>query len=204
MFDQCPEQFRHIYLLKTYKKAPFESGVDIHKLMEARFRYNQPLPAELAHVEPMAKSFAAAGKPESEVSLAVDRNLQPAKSYDGWLRGKWDLVLRWPERHKAFIGDWKSGKVRETVDQIEIGALLLFAADNQIDEVNGANLWIGNGKAKLGVPYRIKRSDNRWPKWLARMTTIEKLNPAEPWEMRESGLCGWCPVAVCPHFKGSR
>ena len=203
LFDQCPEQHRHIYMLKTYKKAPYDPGVDIHKLMEARFRYSQPLPPELAHVEPMAQSLIAQGKPECEVSLGIDRDLKPAKSYDAWLRGKWDVILRWPDRARAFVGDWKSGKIRETADQLEIGALLLFAADAKIEEVHGANLWIGNGKAQLGIPYHFKRTDSRWPKWIARMTTIEKLNPNEPWEMRESALCGWCPVAVCPNYKGA-
>ena len=201
-YDSCPEQARHLYVLRTYKKE-WPAGIDIHKSMENRFRYGQSLPPELSHAEPLAVSLERQGKPECEVSLAVDRDLRPAKSYDGWLRGKWDVVLRWPDKARAFIGDWKSGKIRETVDQIEIGALLLMAADPRISEVHGANFWIGNGKAQLGVPYTIKRSESRWPKWLARMATIEKLDRNEPWEMRESALCGWCPVKVCPHYRGA-
>lgn len=203
-FDTCPEQYRQIYLLRAYRKtfAKQQDGIDDHKLLEHRLRYQQPLPAPLAKAEPLAASLERSGKPEVELSLAVNQHLQPVGFWDGYLRGKYDVVLRWPEQRRAFIGDWKSGKVRETDEQLEIGALLLLQNDARIDIVQGVNIWLQ--LPKLGQPYTFRREekDALWVKWLRRMGTIEKLDPGQEWEKRESGLCGYCPVKVCQHYRG--
>ena len=201
----CPEQYRLIYLLKDFKKSytpESGAGVDIHRAAEMRLRYQQPLPASLAKLEPYVASIERAGKPECEVSLGVTRDLKPSGFSKGYLRGKFDVIVRWPEQRRAFIGDWKSGKIRESSDQLEIGALLLMANDETIDWVTGANIWLQ--KPGPGTPYKFLRRDlsTTWLKWLKRMETVEKDDPAKEWEKRESALCGWCPVQSCTYYRG--
>lgn len=208
--DVCPEQMRQIYVLRAYKNsyAQLKGGIDDHKEMEQRLRYKQPLPAPLQKAEPLVVALEQRGEPKVEVSLAVDRNLNAIGFWDGWLRGKYDVIVKLTAQ-RGFMGDWKSGKIRESSDQLELGALLWFASDPELQEVTGANIWlqtpVPSAKPKLGTPYVFRRDESgpRWAKWIARMTTIEKRDPAREWERRESPLCGWCPVKVCPHYRGA-
>lgn len=203
-YDNCPEQARHTYVLRTYKKTwSVKGGIDIHKAIESRFRYKEPLPVELAHVEPTLASLERRGKPKVEVSYAVDRELKPVGFWDGWLRGKYDIVLHEKGHPRAFIADHKSGKVRESSDQLEIGAMLMMKTDPAVETVTGVNLWLAAPKI-LGTPYIFHRDymGPKWAKWLARMNTIEQQDPTQEWERRDSVLCTWCPVQVCPHYRG--
>lgn len=201
--DNCPEAARQLFIIKKYKKSyTVQGGIDDHKVLEARLRYQEPLPAPLAKAEPLVASLERNGTPEVEVSLAVNRDLSPTGFWDGWLRGKYDVITRAVK--SAFIGDWKSGKVRESQDQLEIGALLLMATHPQIDTVVGANIWLGLQTPKLGTPFTFKRAENeqRWLKWVRRIQTIERRDPNVEWEKRSGPLCKFCPVQSCLYYKG--
>ena len=102
---------------------------------------------------------------------------------------------------RALLADWKTGKRRESPDQLELGALLTFANDERIQEVTGVNVWLHHGG--LGTPYVFWRADPwRWIPWLRKMGDIEKKDPAAEWERKPSGLCLYCPVKVCPEYRG--
>lgn len=203
--EQCPEKMRHIYILKDVKVsyATSQDGIDHHKVLEQRLRYRQPLPQEIAKAEPYVASLEKAGPVEVELSLAVDRALQPSGFWTGYLRGKYDVVVRWPEQRRAFIGDWKSGKIYEKADQLEIGAMLLIANDPGIDSVIAANLWLQ--KPGPGIPYHFARRqlEPLWVKWSRRMSVIEQADPAMEWEKRDGPLCAYCPVVECQHNRSA-
>ena len=203
--ENCPEAARHLFVLRDFKKSwTTAEGIDIHKLLEQRLKAKQPLPDALRHAEPMVLSIEKhADKPiEVEVSYAVDRNLQPTGFWTGYLRGKYDVVVRYPQERRACILDWKSGKVRESSDQLELGALLLMANDPQIDQVSGVNAWLQ--KETIGTTYTFKRTEKGplWAKWLARMNAIEKRDASVEWEKREGPLCAYCPVKTCTYYRG--
>jgi hypothetical protein len=201
----CPEAARQLFIIKEFKKTwTVKGGIDDHKELEKRLKYQQPLPAPLAKAEPLVRSLEQSGPVGAEISYAVKRDLTPTSFWDkgAFLRGKYDVVLKWPDKQRAFIGDWKSGKVRESEDQLELGALLLMASEPQVQEVTGVNLWLQ--VPKLGTPYKFTRPDQgpRWAKWLARINAVEKRDPKVVWEKREGALCSYCPVKVCEHYRG--
>lgn len=79
------------------------------------------------------------------------------------LRGKYDVVVRNHEKRKALMADWKTGNDRyENPLQLEIGALLLFAADPEIDTVVGLNVYTRT--AKPGRTYAFQRAETS-PRW---------------------------------------
>lgn len=202
-FDNCPEAARHLFILRDYKKSyTVEEGIDIHKAMESRIRYQHALPQPLAIMEPYVQSLERAGQPIPELSLAVTKDMRPSGFWvdQAYLRGKFDVVLR--TGPTAFLGDWKSGKVREASDQLEIGAMLLMATYPEIEQVVGANIWLK--KPGPGTPYSFHRKtlDTTWLKWLKRMQAIESKDSNVPWETRDSPLCNYCPVSVCSHNPG--
>ena len=199
----CPEAMRQIYVLRAYKKTwTVQGGIDEHKVLEDRLKTKTPLPPSLAASERYVQALEARGTPvEVELSLAVDRSLHPVDFWSkaAWLRGKYDVRLLAPPR--ALLADWKTGKRRESPDQLELGALLTFANDERIQEVTGVNVWLHHGG--LGTPYIFRRDeDMRWIPWLRKMGDIEKKDPAAEWERKPSGLCLYCPVKVCPESRG--
>ena len=200
----CPEAARHLFVLRDFKKSyTVAGGIDAHKVLETRLKDKTPLPPELAASERYVQSLEARGAPvEVELSLAVDRVLQPVDfwSKQAYLRGKYDVRIVSPPR--ALLGDWKTGKVRESPDQLEIGALLTFANDPRIEEVTGVNIWLAAGK--LGTPYVFRRLEKGapWARWIRKMHDIEQKDPAAVWETKPGPLCSYCPVKVCRFYRG--
>lgn len=203
-YEICPEQARGTYVTRQWKRsydAKADGGVDAHKAFEQRIKYRIPLPVPFEHAEPFVQSFERMGAVEPEVQLAIDRNVQPVDFWDGWLRGKFDVVIRWRDKRKAFVSDWKTGKPRESHDQLELGALLLMANDSTVDTVTGVNVWLKT--RHLGSPYTFTRAtvDRLWAKWIAKMQAVERLDRNQEWEKRPGPLCNWCPVKSCEHYR---
>ncbi len=200
-YEVCPEQARSTFVTKKYKKTyTVAPGIDIHKAIESRLKGKTPLPEPFAKVETFIKSMSNIGIIECEVPLAVDRALRPVTFWDptAWFRGKFDAIVR--HGRSAFIGDWKTGKVREKADQLERGALLLMASDLAVQEVQGANIWLSTGK--VGTSYKFTRRSTLWTKQIVLMETIEKLDPEVPWARRQGPLCSYCPCQDCPNYLG--
>lgn len=203
-FDNCPEAMRQLYIVKEFKKVytpAISGGIDTHDAIDKYLKRQAPLPADLARAQPFVASFEKLGNVESEVSFGVDREWRPADFWTAHLRGKFDVIARVPEKRRAVIGDWKDGNVREKPDQLEIGAALLMANDPTIDEVIGFNIWLKVGQ--LGTKYTFKRGDGATAKLTRKMWNIETLDPKVEWGKRQSGLCGYCPVKSCEHYKGA-
>lgn len=206
-FDTCPEQMRHLYIVKKFKKSwtpEKDGGIDAHAVLEQRIKLQRPLPSELASAEALVASFERMGSVEAEVSLAVNRDLKPTAFFDKnvWFRGKYDVVLSWPEKARAFIGDWKTGKVRESSEQIERGALLFLRSFSWAKTVAGANIWLQTGKPGTLYKFRREDADHRWAKLIKKMLDIEALDEKVSWERKASPLCPYCPVADCPNYRG--
>src|SRR5690242_16958733 len=99
-YNVCPEQARGAFVTRQWKKsfAQVDGGIDAHRVIEDRLKTRKPLPAQIAHAEPFVQSFERMGTVEAEVQLAVDRQVQRTGFWDGWLRGKFDVVVRWRDR----------------------------------------------------------------------------------------------------------
>lgn len=201
-YNVCPESARQQFVTRRFKKTfEVKDGIDIHREIEARVKQSVPLPSHSANVEPYIKSFEKQGELNVEVPLAVDRMMRPvafwSKLIEPYLRGKFDVFVRRGSR--AVLADWKSGKKREKPDQLEIGALLLFENEPEIETVTGVNVWLKT--QELGQPYVFHRRDKgmAWARWIAKMKGIEALEPNKEWPKRQGPLCNWCPVTECEH-----
>lgn len=202
-YENCPEAMRQIYILKAFKKTytnERDGGIKTHDVLDAHFKRGTPLPPELARAQPFVASFERMGKVESEVQFGVDHMWRPMNFWDAWLRGKFDVIARVPEKRKAVIGDWKDGNLRESKDQLEIGAHLLMQNDETIDEVTGFNIWLKVGQ--LGTPYTFRRGDGAVARLTKKLRDIETLDAKVEWEKRQGPLCRWCPVKTCQHYAG--
>lgn len=201
-YENCPHAFHDRYVLRTkYPDTQDQAaGIAKHALLQHRIEDKSALPAELASAEPMIASLERRGPLHAEMKLAIDRDFT-AHGFFGaapWVRAVTDLVCVMPEM-TLFVGDWKTGKVRETDTQLLINAITLMALWEKVERVIGANLWLRVGK--VGTPYVWRRED--LPAMRARLMGLTgPIESATTFPKKPSPLCGWCPVVTCEHNPG--
>lgn len=208
-YENCPRQAYERYWLKIPVPETDEMalGKQIHKHLENRLLFgldNNPLPTPLEPLEPICRSLEVRGVPETELKIAVSRDLTDTGFFDGdaYLRGVIDVRLLDAGREGAFILDWKTGKNREADKeplQLMICAAMTFAAEPTVQHVMAANCYTKT--AQLGQAHSWRRSElpDLWRTILPLIHEIEQAEFDGKWPERPSGLCGWCPVKNCQH-----
>lgn len=203
-FDNCPESMRQQYITKKFKRAftpQITNGVDAHAELDKRVKREATLPPPLQNAEKFVQALERHGAPESEVALGVNHFWEPVSFWDGWLRGKFDVIVRNHSTRKALVGDWKTGKVYEKADQLAIGAHLLMQSDPEIDTVVGMNFWLAADQ--IGAPYTFTRGDGVTARLTKKLRDIEARKMDVEWEKRQGPLCAYCPVVICQHHRGN-
>lgn len=193
----CPEKFHHKYVLKDLppevKTPEQQRGINDHAAVELAAQERRPVNAMLASILRMAEGKDLV----TEHKLGVTSSLAPTGFWaaDVWGRGVVDIGVIGAT--SAFLGDWKTGKVKEKPLQGEIFSLMGFVHYPAVQEITFANLWLKT--MKPGQPRTYQRAD--LPRLLA--TAMEKVRPIETaietdsYPMRPGPLCGWCPVLTC-------
>ena len=199
--DNCPHQLDQRSIAK---KIPFVStpemdwGNQCHDALEHRvLPGRKQLPESMRHFEPMVAQFD--GYPvRAEARLAVNRNWEPVDYFakDVWGRGRADLVII--NETTAYIGDWKSGNVRENPGEIKMHAALLAMKYPQIETFKGQYLWLKEMRA--GELYDLSDIDGTCDEIEELYAKIMHDREFDAFEKRPSGLCGWCPVEDCEHY----
>lgn len=198
--DVCPHQYYHRYILKDLpfeKTAAMDYGNKVHEAMELRVGAKKPLHPDFAQWEPFAEPFDhVPARCELKLGLS-DRGA----SCDFWakdvlLRGKVDVTV--VQGHKAYIADWKTGNSNyEDRFELDVGALLLHAANLTLKEIKGHYVWLKNNK--LGQSYDLSDTAATWRKVNEIVKNIERDRARGEFEKRQGPLCGWCDVLECEH-----
>lgn len=208
-YGSCPKQYHEVTILKNYPFVKGELqfwGDRVHKALELRVRDDTPLDKELAVLEPLGARFAAMKATHTvlcEQKMAVTKDLKPTEYFakDVWIRAVGDIIIISKDGKKAFIGDYKTGKKKYTL-QLDLMALVLKCYYPDLEEITAAFIWL------KGEPMTTKRFDVRTPKAIANilakftprlkeMIHSEKtgIYPAKP-----SGVCKqWCAVTKCAY-----
>lgn len=202
-FEICPKQYYHKYILKEKEPetAVTVHGTEVHKALEERLRDKKPLPVHYKEYESLAGSiekFAEGGELFVEYPLALGKDFKPVGFFDGgvWGRGKADVVIK--KGPKLWVGDWKTGKIREKGFQMSVFAAFLFKMFPGVTDIFGNNIWLNDNK--LGTNYKFSRHgvDQLWLDILYKIGRIELVAERENFPPKQSGLCGWCSVKSCP------
>ena len=205
-FENCPKQYYHRYILR--EKEPetevTKHGTAVHKALEDRLRdhVKKPLPDAYATYEKLAggvEKAAEGGLLMVELPLALDKSFQPCHFFgkEVWGRGKADVCIL--KGKKLWTGDWKTGKVREKIFQLQIFAAFLFKMFPLVDEIHANNLWLQANK--IGENYKFTRAGESsiWQEILHKIGRVELAAEKDSFEPKQSGLCGFCSVKTCPH-----
>lgn len=200
-FETCPKRYAHI---KVYRDVVDVSGEEanwgkiVHKHLEDRIAHGTCLPVSLEPYEklvaPIVKSTGTTILAEQQ--LAVDNRLQPVKWDDpaAWCRGIVDLGVLSPNKSKAVLLDWKTGKRKTDTDQLKLFAGLAFSHYASINVVRTGFVWLKEGKTDIET-FERKDVPVIWQGFDPRVKRMERAYVDNKFPPKPSGLCRkHCPV----------
>ena len=200
--DICQYQTFHRYIAKTIKfvETPeIKFGNEVHKAFERRIGGGVPLPVNMQQWEPFARPFDGQGaKVETQLGLTADGRATRYFGDDVRYRVKIDVNVI--KGTTAYIADFKTGGSKyEDPFELEVGALHLHALHPTLTKIVGNFIWLKENR--LGQTYDLSDTKATWNKVTGIMKSMETARANDDWPKRPSGLCGWCPVKDCEHWR---
>jgi len=200
LYENCPLRYYRQRVKKDVvdKGGPASiAGDRIHKQLEDRIAHGTELPEETAHNEPLIRKLEKYKNWTliAEQELALDKKLKPTGWWDedAWFRGKIDVLLLNEDQTKAVVLDWKTGKRRPDMFQMEIFAAMVFAHYNSVQNVETTLVWLKDRAVdKLSVSR--KERGFIWQEILKKVKRVEKSLEHDTWPAKPSGLCPYCPA----------
>lgn len=207
-FVNCPRAFHAKRVVKTVKQDETEAmiwGKWVHKQFENRqVEGGGSLDLQLAEHEPLMDELAAQpGAHYTEQRYALNRQLAPCEffSKDVWHRGiiDWHAVAY----QSARVMDYKTGKPHTKFKQLMLDALWIFAEYPDVIEVSVAFYWTKTCALAPQI-YRRAEIPTLWDQFVPDLKQYAEAFETDTWQPRPSGLCGWCPVTTCEHWRRRR
>ena len=198
LYFTCPRQYD---LTKNKKVIPYTEteatmwGSEVHAALENYILCpaDMPLDKKFANYQKYAdKIKAMGGQLFIERKVALTRNLTPTDFEDenAWCRGILDVCV--VDGDKAFVADWKTGKMRPDSDQLRLFAGFVMRLHPEVNQVKTAYIWLNHRRATTET---YKRSDlsGIWQHFINKSEKMEASYEKNRWVPKPSGLCnGWC------------
>ena len=205
-FETCAKRYAHYNVLKDVNEPETDQqreGKDLHKVFEDYLigrRTDLPLGFG-PHRGLLDKVKAAPGKLYGEQKLAITSSFLPctyfSKNPPAWFRTIIDIAI--VNGDVARIFDWKTGKVKENITQLQLMAAALFAHDPNIQRIKSALVFVNQGHIE---PAEFVREDlaEIWGEVLPRVKRMEKARSQTEFPPKPGGLCKrYCAVTSCAH-----
>jgi len=195
LFENCPLRYKEQRVTKSVVDKGHEASIHgdrIHKSIEARIKSNTALPQDMEAYEPIVASVVNSvgnGLLEVEKELTITSNMVPCGWWDAeaWLRSKLDILL--VKGPSANVMDWKTGKRRTDMFQMELFAAQVFLHYPEVEKVKTTLVWFKENKTDSEVFYR-KDSSALWANVLGKIERIEKALEYDNWPAKPSGQIG--------------
>lgn len=203
-YELCGKKYFHLYVAKDVKDEDSSFSADgkiVHDAMKGRVCDNKPLPLQLRNYEKIAARFAAIdGEKHGEMKLAVNRKFEPVGYFDPdvFVRVVIDLAI--VQDKSAIVVDWKTGKVKDDPTQMGLNAAVLARWMPEIGLFKTMYVWLRDSHI-TPKNYTISKFTDVWNDLLPRVAKMEEARKTTNFPAKPNGLCGWCPVKQCPHFK---
>ncbi len=225
-FELCPFKYLEKYVTKTVPPADSEAlrqGRAIHSLLE-RCLKNDDVPdavrAEVGAIGtgnlwPTVERLRDQGA-RAELALGVRQDWTPCDFFDPNVAGRGKLDVTIINGDKAFILDWKTGKVTnkkyQSDAEIALHAVLLKAHHPELTRITGTYCYTRDGSFTGGKPEGrpdvaprelADLSNTAAVKWRIGNTiaAIEIAMARDKFTTRKNNLCPWCEVTTCKHYK---
>lgn len=208
-FDQCPKKYFHLKVAKDVKDEPGEAadyGTAVHLAAEEYIRDGKPIPDKFAYMRPIVERLESIpGDKHCELKLGVKPDLTPCDFFaaDVWWRGIVDLLI--VDGNRAWMIDYKTGKNAKYADkkQLDLMAGAVFAHFPEVETIKSALLFVVSEE----MPKKTHVREHQRTYMSVFDTQLDQLDAALDngvWNPKTSGLCGWCPVQSCEHWKPRR
>lgn len=205
-FESCNKKAYHHYVLKDvpYVESPeMQRGNEVHSAMEAGLK-GKPVEPKFELYAPMVQAllYQPAEDRGTEKKLAIREDGSPCDflAHDVWFRGKVDAYAI--SGTNAAVIDWKTGKVREDPDELEIFALLLKAKHPELQRITGHYVWLTT--PKVGLAHNLSGTDAKLIELHRRMQRLKEAQSRQHWPPTQGPLCDWCRVRACEFFTGRK
>jgi hypothetical protein len=206
-FETCAYRYQQVRILKTVVDVMGEEarwGNTVHKHLEDRLKGKAQLPDFLKSLDPLVvKVEAAPGVKGFERKMAVNAQLSPVDYYakDAWCRAIADVTV--VNGKRALVLDWKTGKPRDSTDQLRLSTALVLANNPAVERVRISYIWLKDGNKTTQRDFTRADVPGIWADFLPRIKRVEIAQATNEWPMKPSGLCRkHCPVKHCPHYGG--
>jgi hypothetical protein len=208
-FDQCPKKYFHLKVVKDVKDEPGEAadyGTAVHEAAELFIKHGTPIPEKFAFMRPIVEPLAKKkGTKATEIKLGVTSDMKPCGFFDKdvWYRGIADLLIL--NGSEAWLIDYKTGKNAKYADikQLDLLAGAIFIHYPEVETIKSALLYV----VSQDMPRKIHHRQHLSTYMGVFETQLDQLEAAMDngvWNANPSGLCGWCPVESCPHWRPRR
>lgn len=192
-YEICPRRFHHKHILRDvpYEESPaMAQGSAVHEAIKDRL-HGVPLPEGMPY-EYLVQAVEAERGDRTllcEHQLGMKQDGQPCDFHDPdvYLRGIIDLCIT--DYQCAWIGDWKTGKVRENPTELKIHAVLLRAAFPSLSSITGNYIWLN--EKRVGQAWDLSDTNQTWD-WISTLSRHIEANGV--WSPNKGPLCAWCPV----------
>ena len=214
-FEQCGTKFEHLYVNKTVKDQDNVytiHGNRVHEGLELYGKARRDGTADALDTLSDGTIFAESRKYfpivdailrrpgdvyfEHQMAIRADRTPCDWFAEDVWLRGIADILLI--NGTKAFIGDHKTGKIKDNPLQLKLFACMVMALFPGVNEVQTAFIWLAHDEI---TDQKFTRSQlpDLWAALQPRLDAVQDAVDLGVFVSKPSGLCNYCPAkGICP------
>ena len=206
-YETCPNRYYHYQVLKDVSEPQsdeLKSGYALHTAFEHRVKSGRPLPVGMAKFEPMLATYVAApGTTYAEQKLALTSEFRPTTYFapDVWFRTVIDTAKIRADQGFALILDWKTGKPKADLTQLDLMAATTFLHDPAVHTIKASLAFVGYATSDWESE-RYQRADLRriWGEVLPRVAALKAARTLNDFPPKPGGLCRkYCAVKSCPH-----
>jgi hypothetical protein len=206
----CPAQYgakRFYETIPYVETEAMRAGTAEHKALELRLQ-GKPLPASYARGEKYCRvieTCAAGGQIFTEKQLAINRDMKFVKWFAKDAYGRCQIDVLALKGKNCFVGDWKTGGIRENSLQLKINACFVSQLYPDLDQFNLRYIWLKHDAA-TGEVFKKEQIPSLWEEIFAWIRRMEDSWEREAFAPKPSGLCrAYCSATACPHCgKGGR
>jgi len=211
-FDQCPKKYYHLKVAKDVKDTPGEAavyGTDVHEAAEHFIKNGTPVPDKYAVIRPLVEVLAKfPGDKYTELKLGLektDEGYTKCGFFDRavWYRGIVDLLI--VNDTVAHLVDYKTGKNTKYADmkQLDLMAGAVFIHFPEVQKIKSGLAYVVSNEFPKKTHYR-----EQLPTYMSvfdkQLDQLEGAMDSGIWNAKTSGLCSFCPVVSCEHWKPRR
>lgn len=220
-FNTCPYKFKYKYIdnIEMQIDSPaLIKGKAVHEFLETKFKDNKEIYPELEdkQLQTEVNKIIKDKLPNNflynkllnecevvgtELQVGLTEDFKPVSYENGFYRGSIDILAKHKATNKYFILDWKTGKSKNTIpelDQVGLYAIYVMQHLGIIDDIVGFYNYIEHN-VYLKKVYN-QNEINKLKELYS--TNIAKINSEKSFHKNITPLCNWCEYKELCHTNG--